>query len=166
MAIRRLGKVALIRGVLTVSTVVASIALGACGSDGGSSDSKKSELIGTWERTVTKADIDRTAKIRHEGRGQEAPSPGLNTLTITSTELRAAEVKTGASSGQTYSANDSGSLELVRYTQPEKGTFCDIQIVQTANYRWRVTGEKLSLAAVEDACADRDSILSGTWARK
>jgi hypothetical protein len=49
---------------------------------------------------------------------------------------------------------------------PEQGTFCDVQVVQTAAYRWRVSGSALTLTASDDTCADRDSILTGRWTKK
>ena len=54
-------------------------------------------------------------------------------------------------------------LRIGAYQAPEEGSFCGPDVPQTAAYTWRRSGGVLTLKAVRDECADRDSILSGRW---
>ena len=66
---------------------------------------------------------------------------------------------------QDYSATSGGKLVIRGYQHPEVGSFCGPEVPQNAIYTWKVVGAKLELRAAGDPCADRDSVLTGTWTR-
>ena len=125
------------------------------------------ELLGTYERTVTRADITRTTEFRHEGSGQEAPSPGPARLVITRSSITFV-VPTPLPPlwiGEDYTATANGHLIINGYTHPDVGSFCGPEIPQNASYTWARKGGAIELRSVRDRCADRDSSLTGTWRR-
>jgi hypothetical protein len=122
------------------------------------------KLPGAYVRTLTKADFARTQHFRHEGPGQSLPPTGVYHLTFTANTFRATD-PTGFAVAQTYSARDSGQLNVILYVSPDQGAFCGPDIPQYASYGWQVSGGALMLTAKHDSCADRDSILQGKWTR-
>ena len=55
-------------------------------------------------------------------------------------------------------------LRLTSYVNPDVGTFCGIEIPAQGEYTFEAAGSSLRLRPQgADACADRDSILTGTW---
>ena len=129
--------------------------------------STRSPLLGTYVRTVSQADIDRTDGIRNEGPGQEAPAPGPARLVVSRTNITFVVLGTTPpfSIEEDYSAGTKGQLVIDGYTNPDVGSFCGPEIPQNATYTWTVTGGGVELKAVTDRCADRDSSLTGTWQR-
>ena len=124
------------------------------------------DLLGTYERTVTRADIRRTAKFRQEGPGQEAPSPGRARLVITRSSITLVVLaEPPLTIQEDYNATADGQLVINGYTQPDVGTFCGPEIPQNASYTWARTDDAIELQSVSDRCADRDSSLTGTWSR-
>lgn len=125
------------------------------------------QLLGTYVRTVSQADIDRTDGIRNEGPGQEAPAPGPARLVVGRTNITFVVLGTTPpfSIEEDYSAGTKGQLVIDGYTNPDVGSFCGPEIPQNATYTWTVTGGGVELKAVTDRCADRDSSLTGTWQR-
>jgi hypothetical protein len=166
---------------------VAAVALAASGCGSGD-DSKKSsagapattagstpnqpkppqELLGIYTRSVTKADIERTQKKRSElGPNQEKPKPGPAAMGLGAQGLNMSFPKDpGYQIDQDYTATSDGRLAIRGYQHPESGSFCGPEIPQNATYTWKRAGNKLTLRAVGDPCADRDSTLTGTWTRK
>jgi hypothetical protein len=126
-----------------------------------------SELAGSYTRYVTKADIERTQATRSEvGPNQEKPKPERSLLFLEPTGMTTRNEKADFVVQQDYSASDDGQLVIRGYKNPEAGAFCGPEIAQNATYSWKVSGDKLTLRAVKDPCADRDSTLAGVWSRK
>lgn len=142
--------------------------VGGCGSDEeaatttaattASAEAEVTEPFGEYEREVTQADIDRTASTRVEGPGQEAPPPGTYRLS-----LNAGVIQAFAPDGFTISQElkvTGGTLEIERYIGRD-GIFCADD--GPSSYTWELDGEKLILSPKNDTCADRDSVLTGSW---
>lgn len=124
---------------------------------------------GTYVRTVSEADLDRTAKLRDEhGPNQERPPEGEYRLVIAQ-----------GSGGDVIKATDPGDftvdqtirltgnvVEITGYVDSARASFCGPEIAAEAQYDFELTGDRLTLEpAQDDPCADRDSILTGTWTR-
>ena len=123
------------------------------------------DLLGTYERRVTRDDIERTEKIRDEsGPNQEKPVPGPARLVISASTLKFTDLTVNPpfTIAQSISAS-ADRLTLEAYIRPDKGSFCGPEIPQNASYRWERDGAALRLSADADPCADRDSSLTGTW---
>jgi hypothetical protein len=118
---------------------------------------------GTWKRVLTQADIDRTASFRVEPAGSTPPPPGPMTLAITKDAFTFTD-DSGFSIGQTLRAGSDGAFDVLAYVAPDKGAFCTADEPQNASYTWKLDGGALVLTAVDDRCADRNSILQGRWA--
>jgi len=166
--------------LLAITATLVPLALAAgCGSDHTSATSASTaaaakpgtaSLYGTYERDVTKADIERTDKTRSEaGPNQEKPKPDHSVLTIAQGDPQSTITATG-SDGFTVAmdmdATASGKLDLPTYVDPGKGAFCGPEIPEPATYSWRLKGRTLVLKAKNDPCADRDSTLTGKWTRR
>ena len=122
---------------------------------------------GTYTREMTKADLRRTDDKRPEyGPGQGPPPPGKYRLTVA--QGPGGDVlKVGDPGGFVVAMNleaGDGLLELPSYVDLDKGTFCGPEAPIEASYRFETDGDALQLeASPPDGCADRDSILTGTW---
>jgi hypothetical protein len=167
------------RRAVPITVAAFALAAGGCGS---SDDSKKTEtvkpassttstagvpqdLLGSYQRLVSKADIERTQKKRSElGPNQAKPKPEKALLFLEPSGLTTRNEKASFVVQQDYSATDAGQLTIRGYQHPEQGSFCGPEIAQNATYMWKKSGEKLILKATTDPCADRDSTLAGTWA--
>jgi hypothetical protein len=121
-------------------------------------------LSGTYIRTVSKADLARTANFRQEGHGQTPPPTGKYHLTFTGDTFTATDPN-DFPVGQTYSATDAGQLSAISYVAPDQASFCSVRVPQVATYAWDISDGTLTLTAKQDKCADRDSILQGKWTR-
>jgi len=122
------------------------------------------DLAGTYERRLTRADVERTDDRRDESLpGQEVPRPGPLELTLEQGTLTLTDVRAGARIPQDFSATSDGAFRIGAYQAPDRGSFCGPDVAQTAAYTWQRSGDALTLAARQDDCADRDSILSGRW---
>jgi hypothetical protein len=158
-----------------ISALLALAALGGgCGSDDGEPTvapasqltTSSPSLAGTYERMLTRADIDRTDHLRDESlRNQEKPQPGPLELALEEGTLAMTDVRADASIRQDFSATSDGAFRIGAYQAPDQGSFCGPDISQTASYTWKRSGDVLTLKAQQDECADRDSILSGEWKR-
>src|SRR4051812_4369623 len=124
-------------------------------------------LAGGYTRYVSKADIERTQKTRSEaGPHQERPKPAKALLFF---DPKAMTVRNEAADfvvQHDYSASADGKLVIRGYQHPEVGAFCGPEIAQNAAYTWKLSGDKLTIAVVNDPCADRDSTLTGVWTRR
>ena len=176
------------RTPLIVAGLIATALAGGCGSDdkgGGAATGAPSassaptatavpaRLLGSYTRRVTKGDIARTAGRRGEaGRNEGAPPPGPARLVITDGSFRLSSQDPVAADAppltviQNVTASDGGAVSILGYAHPERGAFCGPEVPQTAAYTWRASGASLTLKAARDACADRDSLLAGTWTRQ
>jgi hypothetical protein len=123
-------------------------------------------LAGSYARSVTKADIDRTQKARSElGPNEEKPKPQAALLFVEPGTLTVRNPKATFVVQQDYAAS-AGKLTIKGYQHPEVGAFCGPEVPQNAMYTWMADGDKLTLRATADPCADRDSTLTGVWTRK
>jgi hypothetical protein len=162
------------------ATVVALVVLAfplvaACGGDDGDGGSDRSatastsqfseDLLGTYERTVTKADVARTADRVVKAPGFESTPPGPHRLVIEDGVFRTVDLSDNVTIAQYVSASDDGNFDIGNYVDPGKGAFCGQSVPQAAIYSWALEGDVLTLTAVSESCADRDSVLTGKWTR-
>jgi hypothetical protein len=157
---------------LVVLPALVALATG-CGSDEEASQASQPtttsapSLAGAYERTLTHADIERTDHLRDESLpGQQKPQPGRLKLALEDGTLTMIDVGAGVTIRQDYSATSDGAFRIGAYQAPDQGSFCGPDVPQTASYRWRQSGDVLTLKAVQDECADRDSSLGGQWERR
>jgi hypothetical protein len=160
--------------LLAVSVAVLGVGT-ACGGDEdeGQSESNASattprpaaDLLGTYERTVTKADIARTADMVVKEPGFEPSPPGPRRLVIKDGSFTVTDLRDNFQISQNLAASEEGSFDIGDYIRPDKGAFCGPRIPQGAIYSWTLEDDLLTLKAESDSCADRDSILSGRWER-
>jgi hypothetical protein len=150
----------------TVTLLLAFVGLTACGGDDDETTTAEgadaSALVGSYTRQVTEADLDRTQEFRSEGPGQQKPPPGTYELTLTAADLTAAGPD-GLSIIEAYTVEGDSTLTTRSYL---KFAFCGEEIPVEATYTWSVEEGTLELTAEDDACADRDSILTGTWTER
>jgi hypothetical protein len=167
------------RYAFTSAIAAAALVTAGCGS---SDDSKKTAvttttqaaatsppqaLAGSYERDVTRADIERTQKKRSElGPKQEKPKPEHALLFIEPAGITERDPKATFVVQQDYTATAEGKLTIHGYQHPEEGAYCGPEVPQNATYSWKRAGDKLTLRAVSDPCADRDSTFTGTWTVK
>src|SRR3954469_11927897 len=123
---------------------------------------------GTYVRTMTKADLARTAKFRDEaGPNQHTPPTGPLTLVIAKGAgqdvLKAGDPQ-DFMVGMDFYAKDE-ALYLTTYVNPESA-FCGPEAAEAAAYSFSNAGGKLVLKpSGQDQCADHDAILTGTWSK-
>jgi hypothetical protein len=124
-------------------------------------------LGGSYERRLTRADIERTDDLRSEaGAKQDKPRPGPLELALEEGTLTMTDAGAGVTIRQDFSATSDGAFRIGAYQAPDQGSFCGPEVSQTASYTWKRSGDVLTLEAKQDECADRDSILSGDWRRR
>jgi len=124
-------------------------------------------LAGTYERRLTRADIERTDHLRDESLpDQEKPQPGPLELRLEQGTLTMTDVGAGVTIRQDFSATSDGAFRIGAYQAPDQGSFCGPDVSQTASYTWERSGDVLRLGPEQDQCPDRDSILSGEWKRR
>src|SRR4051794_18804353 len=158
-----------------IVALFASIA-GGCGSSNhdkpatsGSSASRSSAApYGLYVRTVTKQDIARTAKHRDEhGPEQSAPGTGRYRLVIAKGASQDV-IKVTGPDGFTIDMDMDvvpGNLRLTSYVD-EAASFCGPEVPAQATYVFKSAGSSLQLQpSKHDPCADRDSLLTGTWSK-
>jgi hypothetical protein len=157
---------------ISAPLVLAALAAGCGSADSGGSTATSpgtvrtsaADLAGTYERTLTPADIERTDERRDESApGQAKPEPGPLKLALEDGTLTMTDLRAEVTIRQDFSATSDGAFRIGAYQAPEQGSFCGPDIPQTAAYTWKRSGDMLALKAVQDNCADRDSILSGRW---
>jgi hypothetical protein len=157
---------------LAVALITVAVAT-ACGGDdesGSETSASKgssavSELLGTYERTVTKADLARTADRVIEEQGFERTPPGPQRLVIEDGSFTVTELRENFPISQKVAVSDEGNFDVGDYIRPDEGAFCGPGVPQGAIYSWRLEDDVLTLKAESDSCADRDTVLSGEWKR-
>lgn len=175
------------RHIIPITAATLAVAAAGCGSDdksaadGGAAKPQSTvsrtaaktpaalpqELAGAYTRFVTKADIERTQRKRSElGPNQDKPKPERALMFIEPAALTVRDPKATFVVQQDFSATGAGQFAIRGYQHPEVGAFCGPEVPQNATYTWKVAGDKLTLRAVKDPCADRDSTFTGTWSRK
>ena len=119
---------------------------------------------GEYEREVTQSDLDRTAEKRSRRPSAELPPSGTWRLTLNTGVLEVVD-PTEFRVAQEIEVTDT-TLEVGRYfhvSGGQYGIFCEDD--SPSSYMWEFDGDRLTLASEKDACADRDSVLTGTWTR-
>jgi hypothetical protein len=152
-------------------TVLTALCLAACGEDKETAaveaTATPSPAFGVYTREVTGADIERTMDARNDAPGFEpaptgrwqltiAPDDGVDVVKVTDPEGFTIEMDARV---------DGDELRLVAYSAPEKGAFCDQAIAAQAKYELSVQDSAIALKPSADECADRDSVLTGTWTK-
>jgi hypothetical protein len=158
--------------------VAAALVAGGCGGSSsndkpatsGSTTAKQASAApyGLYVRTVTKQDIARTAKLRDEhGPNQSTPGTGRYRLVIAKGAAQDVIKVTGPDGFTIGMDMDAvrGTLKLTSYVDPAKGAFCGPEVPAQANYTFKAAGTSLQLHPSADPCADRDSLLTGTWSK-
>jgi hypothetical protein len=170
----------LLRLATAAAALAATIVVAACGGDDENAPStakapaakpaasSAATVYGTYHRRVTRADIARTSSHRDEsGPNQEAIPPGVYRLTIargSGQDVLKATDPTDFVIAMDVTL-DGGLLRATSYVDPSQGAFCGPQIPAPARYSYTLQGGELVLDAKGDPCADRDSILTGSWTR-
>jgi hypothetical protein len=161
-----------------VPTIILAVALVAsgCGSDnkdkpptsGATAAPTSHAPYGLYVRTVTKQDIARTAGRRDEhGPGQSTPGTGRYRLVIAKGTGQDV-IKVTGPDGFTIDMDMNvvpGSLKLTSYVDPTRASFCGPEIPAQTTYRFKAGTSSLQLSPQGDPCADRDSTLTGSWAK-
>jgi hypothetical protein len=155
-----------------------ALSLAACGGDDPKPTTVKPAAkpesampYGTYTRTVTRRDIARTSKMRaaakqEGGPDQELPRAGESRLVISKSEAGDIIDSIGSDGFKigVYASAADGVLNIEDYVDPTKGSFCGPEVPAKATYRYEVDGNRLSIeASPPDPCADRDTVLAGTW---
>jgi hypothetical protein len=163
---------------LAVPVAGALIALAGCGGDAekqaattATTAPGSASLYGSYERRVTAGDIKRTANLRDESAAEQAaPKPSVVRMVIAQRDptpsLTTTDTHDGLAIAMSIDAAPDGQLTIGSYLDPAKGAFCGPHVEQGADYSWNVEGRSLTLRAVKDPCADRDSTLTGRWTRR
>ena len=161
--------------------VAAALVAGGCGSDSSNDTTASSGSTATQQasgapyglyvRTVSKKDIARTAARRDEhglNPAASAPPTGRYRLVIAkgaSQDVIKVTDPTGFTVDQDLTVAP-GVLRLTSYVDPSKGAFCGVEVPAQAAYTFKAAGSTLQLQPNKnDPCADRDSMLSGTWSK-
>lgn len=122
-------------------------------------------LSGSFSRTVTQGDIDRTAK--EPGRDANALLPTGHWAMQLDKGMLTFDDPSGSGGGEAFSATP-GQLKIWGWPQwrlpPERrGEFCEHERPMT--YKWRLSAKTLVIAG-GGGCADRDALFVGTWRKK
>jgi hypothetical protein len=159
--------------------IAATVAAGGCGGNADKPTSAASTTTsavarapyGLYVRVVTKHDIARTSKLRDEhglNPSESAPPAGRYRLVIAKGGAQDV-IKVTDPSGFTVDMDmdiKPGTLHMTSYVNPARGAFCGPEIPGPAAYSFRSAGDSLTLRPqTADECADRDSLLTGTWAK-
>jgi hypothetical protein len=158
-----------------IGLVLVAAAATACGGSSDASSSAASAAstaapaatggaAGTYTRQMTAGDIARTDSFRQEGANQTTPAPGALTLKLAKGTVSVTD-DTGFEVAELSKLGDDASLEIQSYVDPTKASFCGPDAPQNASYTWKLDGDTLILSPVEDRCADRNSMLAGSWSR-
>jgi hypothetical protein len=158
--------------------VAAALAAAGCGSDGstdkpatsGSTAAAQTGAApyGLYVRTMTRQDLARTAAHRDEhGPNQSAPPTGRYRLVIAKGAAQDV-IKVTDPEGFTIDMDmtaASGSMRLTSYVDPSRASFCGPEVPAPATYSFKASSSSLQLQPSDDPCADRDSMLTGTWSK-
>jgi hypothetical protein len=161
--------------------IIAAAALIAAGCGGSSNDkpatsagsaaaTQKSQApYGLYVRTVTKQDVARTASFRDEhGPNQSAPLTGRYRLVIAKGANQDV-IKVTDPEGFMIDQDVTvvpGTFRITSYVDPNRASFCGPEAPAQASYAFQASGSSLQLRPhPKDGCADRDSMLTGTWSK-
>ncbi len=121
-------------------------------------------LAGTWKRDVTSADIERNAANKGTGPGEEPTPPGEYQLTVDADRITA-RAPDGFEIPEFAAFSADGKLEILAYVDTSVAVYCGPAKPQNASYTWALDGDQLTLATADDTCADRNTVLVGSWTR-
>jgi len=162
--------------VPTILVAAAALLAGGCGSDkpassgstAASTTSASKAPYGVYVRTVTKKDLARTAGHRDEhGPNQSTPGTGRYRLVIAKGAAQDV-IKVTGPDGFTIDMDmtaDAANLRLTSYVDPSRASFCGPEIPAPATYSFQSEATSLQLRPKGDPCADRDSMLTGSWVK-
>jgi hypothetical protein len=164
---------------LTTALVVSMLAIAGCGDDdeattpaakqpAASTDAGTEALYGLYVRTVTKADLARTDDHRSEyGPQQHLPPTGRYQLVLAKGAGQDVMKVTDPDDFTTDMdiTVEPDVLKATTYVDPSRGAFCGPEVAAQATYAYDASGDTLKLTPRADQCADRDSMLTGTWKR-
>jgi hypothetical protein len=123
-----------------------------------------SGLVGTFTRSVTQGDIDRTAQ--GPGRGADVAPPGKWVMHL-KRGLLTFDDPFGSGGGEAISATG-GTLQMFgppNWLLPEdrRGEFCRHE--PPVAFAWKTSGSMLQISGGGN-CADRDAVFVGTWRKE
>lgn len=160
--------------------VAAALVAGGCGSDSSndkpassgstaaSTTSASKAPYGVYVRTMTRRDLARTADHRSEyGPNQSVPPTGRYRLVIAKGAAQDV-IKVTDPSGFMIDMDINvvpGTFRLTSYVDPSRASFCGPEIPTPATYTFQAAASSLQLQPKNDPCADRDSMLTGTWSK-
>lgn len=126
---------------------------------------------GTYERRVTAADVKRTATKRDEhGPHQETPGTGRYRLVIAQgpkQDVVKAIGPDGFPIAMDAKSEPDQVLAMPSYVNPAEGAFCGPEVPASGRYRFSADGGTLTLEPSRpDQCADRDTVLTGSWTKR
>jgi hypothetical protein len=127
--------------------------------------------VGTYHRSVTQADYRRVRAYRdpaHGGFG-DLPAAGAWVMKVRPDGVVTLDVDPGTQYDAFYEPYQVSGSDLTLYgpafwLQPhpdQPSLFCEPEASGT--YTWSLEGRALTITAVAHSCADRDTILVGTW---
>jgi hypothetical protein len=163
---------------IPTSSLAAALVVAGCGggndkptTSGSPPATSANTPYGLYVRTVTKQDIARTAKLRDEhGVNATAAAPPTGRYRLVIAKGAGQDVikvtdPTGFTVDQDMDVAP-GVLRITSYVDPAKAVFCGVEVPAQATYRFRAAGSSLRLQPRSaDPCADRDSMLTGTWSK-
>lgn len=125
-----------------------------------------SELLGTFTRRVTRADVQRTQAFRREPADRELPA-GTWRIRIAPDGVISIDDPRGSRGNEAFSSTP-GTLALqgpANWILPRsrQGGFCTVEALGA--YAWSTGPRTLITRPLRDRCADRDSMFAGTWRR-
>jgi hypothetical protein len=126
-----------------------------------------SELVGTFTRDVTAADVRRTQTFRHEPADQVLPA-GTWRMQITRDGVITFEDPLASGGNEAFTATPGGTITLqgpADWLLPasRQGSFCGVEPIGA--YSWVAHASRLTLTPRHDRCADRNSMFAGDWKR-
>ncbi len=125
------------------------------------------QLVGTYTRSVSPADVRRTRSLRHEPADLVLP-PGVWRLRIALSGVITFDDPRGAGGSEAFSATPGGTITLggpANWLLPKdrQGSFCGVEPIGA--YSWTAHAGMLTLTPRRDRCADRNSMFAGNWKR-
>jgi hypothetical protein len=115
------------------------------------SDAAPASTVGTWTRTVTAADAAKRGKVTTGPWRFELKSSGAMRLFNGSTTKPVV-------TGMLRTGPSSGTLRMLDLLVAGGGR-CPTDVT----YKWRRTGDRLTLSTAVDKCPGRAAVLVGTW---
>jgi hypothetical protein len=125
------------------------------------------QLVGTFTRNVTAADVRRTQTFRHEPANQILPA-GTWRLQIARDGVITFDDPHGSGGNEAFTGTPGGAITLqgpANWLLPanRQGSFCGVEPIGA--YSWTAHAGGLILTPRRDRCADRNSMFAGDWKR-